>query len=129
MLLKCKVIGLNIIGFSIIIWKFVVLLMARIKQNEIIENILNFVNTNNDELNIKSLDNILTKEISKLECGLNTIQIIATISPFLGLLGTVIGVLRIDEDVSYKRIVKVLDMLKKYGFNNLSLVTKNESDK
>ena len=86
-------IGLNIIGFSIIIWKFVVLLMARINQNEIIENILNFINTNNDEFNTKSLDNILTKEMSKLEYGINTIQIIATIAPLLGLLGTVIGVL------------------------------------
>lgn len=35
-------------------------------------------------------------------------------------------IVRIDEDVSYKRIVKVLDGLKKYDLNNLSLVTKKE---
>ena len=35
-------------------------------------------------------------------------------------------ILRIDEDVNYKRVVKVLDALKKHGFNNLSLVTKSE---
>lgn len=34
-------------------------------------------------------------------------------------------ILRIDEDVNYKRIVKVLDTLKKYELNNLSLVTKD----
>ena len=38
-------------------------------------------------------------------------------------------ILRIDEDVNYKRIVKVLDALKKYGLNNLSLVTKNKNKK
>ena len=38
-------------------------------------------------------------------------------------------ILRIDEDVNYKRIVKVLDALKKQGLNNLSLVTKNKNKK
>jgi biopolymer transport protein ExbB len=93
-------IGLNIIGFSIIVWKFVVLLIARSKQNDIVENILDFTKENNEEFNIKSLDNILTKEMTKLELGLNTIQIIATISPLLGLLGTVIGVLHSFDSIS-----------------------------
>jgi biopolymer transport protein ExbD len=35
-------------------------------------------------------------------------------------------ILRIDENVNYKRIVKVLDSLKKYELNNLSLVTTNK---
>ncbi|MEA3553299.1 MAG: biopolymer transporter ExbD [Campylobacterota bacterium] len=30
---------------------------------------------------------------------------------------------RIDEDVTYNRIVKVLDILQKYSLNNLALVT------
>ncbi|MFT7880500.1 MAG: biopolymer transporter ExbD [Sulfurimonas sp.] len=36
-------------------------------------------------------------------------------------------IVRIDEKVIYKRIVQVLDMLQKYGLNNLALVT-NKKD-
>ena len=32
-------------------------------------------------------------------------------------------IIRIDKDVNYNRVVKVLDTLQKYSFNNLSLVT------
>ncbi len=35
-------------------------------------------------------------------------------------------IVRIDKDVIYERIVKVLDSLQKYNLNNLSLVTKKE---
>ena len=93
-------IGLNIIGFSIILWKLIVLLIARSKQNEIVENILNFTNNSNEQFELKALDNVLAKEMSKLEYGLNTINIIAVISPLLGLLGTVIGVLQSFDSIS-----------------------------
>ena len=33
-------------------------------------------------------------------------------------------IVRIDEEVIYKKIVGVLDLLQKYGLNNLALVTK-----
>ena len=35
-------------------------------------------------------------------------------------------IVRIDKDVQYERVVKVLDILQKYSFHNLSLVTKSE---
>jgi len=35
-------------------------------------------------------------------------------------------IVRIDEEVIYKRIVQVLDMLQKYELNNLALVTKKK---
>ncbi len=35
-------------------------------------------------------------------------------------------ILRIDKDVKYERIVKVLDILQKHSLNNLSLVTQEE---
>ncbi len=33
-------------------------------------------------------------------------------------------IIRIDEEVIYKRIVKVLDLLQKFNLNNLAMVTK-----
>ena len=35
-------------------------------------------------------------------------------------------IVRIDKDVKYSRVVKVLDILQKYSFDNLSLVTSEE---
>jgi biopolymer transport protein ExbD len=33
-------------------------------------------------------------------------------------------IMRIDEEVMYKRVVKILDLLQKYELNNLAMVTK-----
>ena len=35
-------------------------------------------------------------------------------------------IVRIDQDVKYNRVVKVLDILQKYSFDNLSLVTSQQ---
>ena len=35
-------------------------------------------------------------------------------------------IVRIDKDVKYSRVVKVLDILQKYSFDNLALVTTQE---
>lgn len=35
-------------------------------------------------------------------------------------------IIRIDEKVEYKRVVKVLDLLQKYDLNNLALITEKE---
>ena len=35
-------------------------------------------------------------------------------------------IVRIDKEVKYDRVVKVLDILQKYSFDNLSLVTNSE---
>lgn len=35
-------------------------------------------------------------------------------------------IVRIDEEVIYKRVVRILDMLQKYGLNNLALITKKK---
>ncbi|MGB5918251.1 ExbD/TolR family protein [Arcobacter sp.] len=36
-------------------------------------------------------------------------------------------IVRIDEKVQYKRVVKVLDLLQKYDLNNLALITEKQS--
>ena len=35
-------------------------------------------------------------------------------------------VLRVDESVEYKKVVKVIDLLKKYKLENLNLITEKE---
>lgn len=86
-------IGLNILGFSIMLWKLFVLSIARFQKETMLQNILDFIKKNNQSFDTKSLQNALSLQIKKLELGLSTVKIIASIAPLLGLLGTVIGVL------------------------------------
>ena len=83
-------IGLNIIGFTIILWKFFTL----IRKNKIIENIKDNINPN------RPITAQIEYEVQKLESGLTTIKNIASISPLLGLLGTVIGVYKSFEAIT-----------------------------
>jgi biopolymer transport protein ExbB len=85
-------IGLNIIGFTIILWKFFTL----IRKNKIIENIKDNINPN------RPITAQIEYEVQKLESGLTTIKNIASISPLLGLLGTVIGVYISFEEITVK---------------------------
>lgn len=86
-------IGLNIVGFTIMLWKFIIITVAKFKKAIVIENILITMENTKQDFKQKALENALDKYICNLESGLNTIKIIASIAPLLGLLGTVIGVL------------------------------------
>lgn len=84
---------LNIIGFTIMIWKLVVITLSGNKRETLINEILIFAKHNNEEFKKDSIENFINRKIRKIEFGLNTVKIIASIAPLLGLLGTVIGVL------------------------------------
>ncbi len=86
-------IGLNIIGFTIMLWKLIVLTMARNQKQKMVQKCINFINENSREFDKKSLQNSMDLQIQKLESGLGTVKIIASIAPLIGLLGTVVGVL------------------------------------
>ena len=83
---------LNIVGFTIILWKFFTLY----KTDKIVLNIENKIDKNNSVLAQ------IEYEVKKLESGLTTIKNIASISPLLGLLGTVIGVYISFEEITAK---------------------------
>ncbi|XOB62710.1 MotA/TolQ/ExbB proton channel family protein [Campylobacterota bacterium DY0563] len=93
-------IALNILGFSIMLWKFIELFIAKFQKDSTAKKITNLIKENDDKYEEKVLRNALDKYLNKLESGLNTIKIIASISPLLGLLGTVIGVLNSFDSIS-----------------------------
>jgi len=83
---------LNIIGFSIIIWKFLTLSNKKGITKKIISKLT--------VSNLTSLNTQIEYEVKKLEKGLTFIKNISSISPLLGLLGTVYGVLKSFEAIS-----------------------------
>ncbi|AXX84198.1 MotA/TolQ/ExbB proton channel family protein [Aliarcobacter skirrowii] len=83
---------LNIIGFTIIIWKFTTLPQV----NKIISKIAQNLDLNG------SISAQIEYEIKKLESGLTIIKNIAIVAPLLGLLGTVIGIYTSFEDITQK---------------------------
>ncbi len=85
---------LNIIGFTIIIWKFFTLPRKNAMVKKIKEKILASTNEN--------LKAQIEYEVQKLEIGLTYVKNIASVAPLLGLLGTVYGVFKAFETITDK---------------------------
>ena len=83
---------LNIVGFTIIIWKFLVLFKKNLLILQIKENL--------DRT--KPLEAQIEYETKKLLSGLTVIKNIAIISPLLGLLGTVVGIYILFDQITLK---------------------------
>lgn len=83
-------IALNIVGFTIIIWKFLTLP----RKENITQTILSKLDLT------KNINAQIEYQIKRLEIGLNFIKNIASVAPLLGLLGTVVGVLKAFEAIS-----------------------------
>ena len=89
---------INIIGFSLILLKIINIFSMKKDQDKIVENISDKISENyNLESHIDELNQSQTKNY---EFGLTTIKSIATISPLLGLLGTVLGILLSFDTIS-----------------------------
>jgi len=93
-------IALNILGFSIIILKLINIFQFKKTKQTDIDTIVKEVNSSTHTLGIEYLNSLVHSKIKKLENGINTIKIIATISPLLGLLGTVVGILFSFDTIS-----------------------------
>ena len=81
------------------------LYIIRNNENEIFVTEKNGTKINNEEFKKDSIENFINRKIRKLEFGLNTVKIIASIAPLLGLLGTVIGVLDSYEPLLESEII------------------------
>ena len=83
---------LNMIGFTIILWKFLTIP----RKNAMIRKIHSRINSQEQSGMIAQIE----YEVKKLETGLTYIKNIASVAPLLGLLGTVIGVLKSFEAIT-----------------------------
>ena len=93
-------VAINIVGIALMLYKFFELISEKKRVEMTAKALAKDVSENNSHItkeNTSAIVELSKKELSyymsRLEKGLNTIKIIAAISPLLGLLGTVIGVL------------------------------------
>ena len=93
-------VALNVLGIALMLYKFFELLSEKKRVDLTANALAKELEENNSDgrkINTPAIVELTKKELSyymsKLEKGLNTIKIIAAISPLLGLLGTVLGVL------------------------------------
>ncbi len=99
-------VALNIIGMTIILWKVFSLYSSKKNLESLASSISKRFSTKMKDKSVgEELKHTLAKEeveyeISQLESGLNTVKIIASIAPLLGLLGTVIGILGAFDVIS-----------------------------
>jgi biopolymer transport protein ExbB len=88
---------LNVVGFAIMISKFLVFNEEKKKLEQTADRLSDRVKSEAGNQDAGSIIELAKQEVSyevnSLERGINTVKVIATVSPLLGLLGTVIGVL------------------------------------
>ena len=91
---------MNIIGFTIMFWKSFVLFFANRNIDKISIKVIENLNLT-AKYEIMQIQTAVLLHIKKLESGLNTVKIIASISPLIGLLGTVVGILNSFDSITH----------------------------
>ena len=95
---------INIAGFSILFWKIFTIVGARKDVDglakEIKDRYSSLGKIDDSSIAINLLKDEVASSVHHLESGLNTIKIIASIAPLLGLLGTVLGILTAFKVIS-----------------------------
>lgn len=84
--------ALNIIGVSIMLSKAYIFITKGMDVAEVSQNIYETVKGEEKDYVMELAKKEIEQHIATIETGMNTVKIIATIAPLLGLLGTVIGV-------------------------------------
>ncbi len=90
----------NIIGFTIMLWKGFVFYFTNKNIEKISDEIVNELE-NKTNHQIAKIQSTIALKVSNIESGLNTIKIIASLSPLIGLLGTDIGILNSFDSITH----------------------------
>ncbi len=99
-------VGLNILGLSFILWRLFIFRDFKKKLNVEAKSVAKSLSVQFETKSLLSHLELVKDEISRrvhdLEFGMNTIKVIATTAPLLGLLGTVIGIYEAFQVISSK---------------------------
>lgn len=90
-------IAMNIIGFTIMFWKTLSLYLANKKVELISNEIVHDIKITD----IAYIQSLVSLRVKRLEFGLDTVKIIASLSPLIGLLGTVVGILNSFDSITH----------------------------
>tara|TARA_R110000868_G_scaffold226115_14_gene478659 strand:- start:3327 stop:3836 length:510 start_codon:yes stop_codon:yes gene_type:complete len=103
---------LNIVGFALMIAKFFVLKRENAICDETASSLSSQIPSGSSDSVLELAKQEIASHVSKVESGINTIKIIATISPLLGLLGTVVGILLAFQVISQNGLNDPADFAK-----------------
>lgn len=95
--------AMSIFGVTIMLWKLIAIVLTAVRRKELLASFYTRVSEQNPA-DAHFVERCFNEEINayllRLDAGLNIVRIIASVSPLLGLLGTVIGILSSFEVIS-----------------------------
>lgn len=99
-------VGLNVIGLSLILWRLFIFRDFKKHLGEESKTLAGDLaarfQTKSLLSHVELVKDAISQRVHELEFGMNTIKVIATTAPLLGLLGTVIGIYEAFQVISAK---------------------------
>lgn len=99
-------VAMNIVGLSLILWRVFIFKNFKKHINEeaklVAQDMSREFNTTSLLSHLELVKDAVSRRVHELEFGMNSIKVIATTAPLLGLLGTVIGIYEAFQVISSK---------------------------